>query len=160
MIKRSAILLILSAILILAGCGKSRTKVNQISPLTSPSGAYVLKMPIERVGRCHYWSLEIRDTVGNLLYKDKDTEEGGFPARFNVYWCREQPQKILPQASSSSGDPNEKNWPSKYCDSSKKNESDLPVTPVSLRGTPLGSLKSKEVTQPPFPYQEYVKQAA
>jgi hypothetical protein len=146
--------------ILLVGCRKRNVKQNQRTPLVSPSGAYVLKMPVEKVSGRHYWRLEIGDTSGNLLYKDNE----GFPARFNVYWCWEQPRKILPKASSSSGDPNEKVWPGKYGGNSKKNWSELPVArPVPPAGHFLQQRRiegsnTRNTRNTPFRYPDYVRE--
>ena len=130
-------------------CRQMESKPNQQSPSTSPSGLYVLRVPVvavedSRGKTLHFWMPEIADSSGKLPYKDNE----GFPARFNVYWCWdsedrvwlynsddgkvwfwEQPQRIAPKASHSFGDPDEANWTRNYWGYGKKNECGLDISP-------------------------------
>ena len=49
----------------------------------SPSGKYLLRLPIEPQGGIRVWKLTITDRTGKVLYKDDESRMGG---RFNVYW--------------------------------------------------------------------------
>lgn len=131
--------------ILVPGCRERADKQNQRTPLVSPSGAFVLKMPVERIAEYHYWRLEIRDTACNLLYKDKE----GFPARFNVYWCWDSidivwlynsddgkvyfysPQKTTQRSPSSLGDPDLTCWSKHFWGFGRRNECGLPVAPPS-----------------------------
>lgn len=74
-------------LLILAVFGpKPPQKPNQKTPSTSPSGAYVLTVPIKH--GC--WTVTISDPQGNVLYKD----ESDFMGHFNVYWCWDAEDKV------------------------------------------------------------------
>lgn len=64
-------------------CGGQYHKANQEQPLVSPSGKYVLTVPIERAAdKLHYWRVTISDVNGNVLFKD----DSQFVGRLNVYW--------------------------------------------------------------------------
>jgi hypothetical protein len=64
---------------------------NQTQPLVSPSGKYVLTVPITRSQKdigpigfgWPYWHVTIADQDGNILYAD---EEESFAGQFSVYW--------------------------------------------------------------------------
>ena len=69
--------------LVLGNCGGEYHKENQEQPLVSPSGKYVLTVPIEKAAdNLHYWRVTISDVNGNVLFKD-DSE---FVGQLNVYW--------------------------------------------------------------------------
>lgn len=64
---------------------KKQNSNNQVSPLVSPSGNYILAVPIveeNKNGFTTWWQIQISDKNNKLLYIDTE----GFPARFNVYW--------------------------------------------------------------------------
>jgi hypothetical protein len=71
------------------GCKPSPPSTNQISPSTSPSGQFVLTMPIQRhttnprYTNTSVWKVTISTPTGQLLYKD---EESTFVGMLNVYW--------------------------------------------------------------------------
>ena len=68
----------------------------QEQPLVSPSGKYVLTLPIEKAAdTLHYWRVTISDRNGNVLFKD-DSE---FPGRFNVYWTWDNADRVWLQNS-------------------------------------------------------------
>jgi hypothetical protein len=61
-------------------------QAGQESPLASPDGRWVAKVPLSAVpGRefATWWLPEIADADGALHYADPE----GFPGRFNVYWA-------------------------------------------------------------------------
>ncbi|NQT30527.1 MAG: hypothetical protein HQ596_08135 [Candidatus Saganbacteria bacterium] len=69
------------------------TKPNQTSPIYSESKKYILTVPMVKEKRdnyTHWWKVAISDSDKNLLYKD----EVGFPARFNVYWCWDENDRV------------------------------------------------------------------
>jgi hypothetical protein len=70
-------------VLVLGSCGGEYHKENQEQPVVSPSGKYVLTVPIETAAdKIRYWRVTISDVNGNVLFKD-DSE---FVGRLNVYW--------------------------------------------------------------------------
>ena len=77
----------------------SHQKPNKRQPLTSPSGKYVLTVPIERskVDRGplgfgeHYWYVTILDTNGNIVYRDIEED---FPGRFGTYWIWDEKDRV------------------------------------------------------------------
>ena len=77
----------------------SRRKPNQRQPLTSPSGKYVLTVPIERsrTGRgplgfgSPYWYVTISDQNGNVLYRDSEHD---FPGWFGTYWVWDEQDRV------------------------------------------------------------------
>jgi hypothetical protein len=75
-----------------SGCTR-KAKTNQRSPSTSPSGKYVLTVPIERdptVGNLRYWRVTISDTTGKQLHKDNSK----FIGALNVYWCWDSADRV------------------------------------------------------------------
>ena len=77
-------MLILTA-LVIAGCSPATQKPNQRTPSTSPSGKFVLTVPIEGdpINRnLPFWQVTISDTAGKQLYKD----DSAFIGTLNVYW--------------------------------------------------------------------------
>jgi hypothetical protein len=82
--------------LIAVGCQSRRSsrigtrrgaKPNQQQSLPSPSGAYVLTVPIGRNPNDRdlpFWRLTISDPRGSVLYEDTDSS---FVGHLNVYWC-------------------------------------------------------------------------
>ena len=79
-------------VVLLSGCrGPAYHKPFQDQPLVSPSGKYVLTVPIEKAADDRrYWRVTISDRNGNVLFKD-DSE---FPARFNVYWTWDNSDRV------------------------------------------------------------------
>ena len=70
-------------LLIFTSCYGDRSRPNQEEPLTSPSGKYVLTVPIETAQDSHrYWRVTISDRNGRVLYKD----DSRFVGNLNVYW--------------------------------------------------------------------------
>lgn len=82
--------------LLLFGCfprHEEEVLSRQISPVDSPSGRYVLTVPIveeNRDGFESFWKVTISDKNGHRLYVDEE----GFPARFNVYWNWDDEDRI------------------------------------------------------------------
>lgn len=76
------------------GCGpRPAVKSNQKTPSSSPSGKYVLTVPIERDPtdrNLPFWRVTISDTTGKLLYKD----DSKFIGTLNVYWCWDSADRV------------------------------------------------------------------
>ena len=78
-------------VLLCIGCGTNQPKRNQEQPLTSPSGKYVLTVPIETAQDTHrYWRVTIADTSGHVLFKD----DSRFVGNLNVYWCWDNNDRV------------------------------------------------------------------
>ena len=85
------LMLIFMLVLPLIGIDKSsRQEPNKRQSQVSPSGKYVLDVPIERSGERGlfgfgepYRHVIISDTKGNILYRDHRKD---FPGRFGTYW--------------------------------------------------------------------------
>jgi len=78
---------------LLAGCVQLPSKPNQRSPLVSPSGKYVLTVPLEqnpRRGNHTYWTVTISDSEKEALFKD----DSDFVALLNVYWCWDSEDRV------------------------------------------------------------------
>jgi hypothetical protein len=87
--RRCPLLLLLLALAF--GC-RLRTELpppNQQQPLTSPSGSYILTVPIEpnevnpTYQNTKVWKVTISRPGGDVLYKDEASEFVGY---LNVYW--------------------------------------------------------------------------
>lgn len=85
------------AILVLAmlvvSCSPPAPKPNQSTPSTSPSGKYVLTVPIERDPsdrNLPFWRVTISDATGKQLYKD----DSKFIGTLNVYWCWDSADRV------------------------------------------------------------------
>ena len=67
-------------------------KPNQKQGFTSPSGRYVLNVPIEEDSQAqrHYWRVTISDTNGTVLFKD----DAPLLGRFNVYWYWDKDDRV------------------------------------------------------------------
>jgi hypothetical protein len=79
--------------LLVAGCSPPPPKPNQRTPSTSPSGKYVLTVPIERDPtdrNLPFWRVTISDTTGKQLYKDNSK----FIGTLNVYWCWDSADRV------------------------------------------------------------------
>jgi hypothetical protein len=79
-----------------AGCSRQpkRPLANQRQPLPSPSGKYVLTIPIETGS--HFsspgvWKVTIRDSEGSVLYKDEGSD---FVGSLNVYWVWDDADRV------------------------------------------------------------------
>lgn len=86
-------LMIILATLVVAGCSPSPPKPNQRTPSTSPSGKFVLTVPIERDptdGNLPFWRVTISDTAGKQLHKD----DSKFIGTLNVYWCWDSADRV------------------------------------------------------------------
>jgi hypothetical protein len=78
-------------LLISTGCGADHPKPNQEQPLTSPSGKYVLTVPIETAQDGHrYWRVTIADASRHVLFKD----DSRFVGNLNVYWCWDDRDRV------------------------------------------------------------------
>ena len=78
------------------GCIPRKKPINQTQRLVSPSGKYVLTMPIEKSRNPQYSDIAVRkvtihDTAGNLEYKDEDSTMVG---NLNVYWAWDQKDRV------------------------------------------------------------------
>lgn len=72
-------------------CGRNYQNRNQEQPLSSPSGKYVLTVPIETVEDTHrYWRVTITDVNGHLLFKD----DSRFVGNLNVYWVWDEHDRV------------------------------------------------------------------
>ncbi len=75
---------------LLAACKPLPNKQNQIQNLSSPSGDYTLKIPIEknttnpRYSETGVWKVTIFDSSGTQEYKDEDSTMVG---NLNIYWA-------------------------------------------------------------------------
>lgn len=79
--------------LLVASCRPPAPKPNQRTPSTSPSGNYVLTVPIERDPtdrNLPFWRVTISDTAGKQLYKD----DSKFIGTLNVYWCWDSTDRV------------------------------------------------------------------
>ena len=86
-------LMIIFAALVINGCSTVPPKPNQRNPSTSPSGKFVLTVPIERDPtdrNLPFWRVTISDTTGKLLYKDDSKVIG----TLNVYWCWDSADRV------------------------------------------------------------------
>ena len=88
--KRQRYLVLLLPLALVFGCLQTQSlPPNQQQSLISPSGKYVLTVPIERnetnpeYYNTKVWKVTIFDQDGNLLYKDDESEFVGY---LNVYW--------------------------------------------------------------------------
>ena len=79
-----------------------RTKPSQMAnrrqPSTSPSGKYVLTVPIERARRPGllefgrpYWHVTISDPNGRVLYRDPEEH---YPGWFGAYWAWDEQDRV------------------------------------------------------------------
>jgi len=77
----------------------SHKKPNQRQPLTSPSGKYILTVPIERSKERRGWlgfgspyrHITISDPNGNVLYRDPEED---FPGWFGTYWIWDEEDRV------------------------------------------------------------------
>lgn len=86
---RTALFFVPSVVLVLVALAipKPPTLPNQVQPMPSPSGKYVLTVPTERNPNYHdheVWKVTISDTSGEVLYKDNSSECVGW---LNAYWA-------------------------------------------------------------------------
>ena len=121
-------------------------KPYQDQPLVSPSGKYVLTVPIE-IGPYNYsyWRLTISDVNGNVLFKD----DSDFMARFNVYWSWDNQDRVWLENSDNGntyywelGEQNQ--WRKFQCRYEKEQQSSSAGTSPELLPCTLSPLK-----QPP-----------
>ena len=86
-------LTIILAALVITGCGPVAPKPNKRTSSTSPSGKFVLTVPIERDPtdrNLPFWRVTISDTTGKQLYKD----DSKFIGTLNVYWCWDSADRV------------------------------------------------------------------
>jgi hypothetical protein len=95
-----SLLLVFMAISPFIKTGPSRhQKPNRRQPLTSPSGKYVLTVPIERSRKrgglldfgSPYRHVTISDPDGNVLYRDPKDD---FPGWFGAYWIWDEQDRV------------------------------------------------------------------
>jgi len=73
---------------------KPAPRPNQVTPQASPSGKYVLTMPIERnpaYRNLRVWRVTISDAQGKVLYKDDASKFGG---GYNAYWAWDEEDRV------------------------------------------------------------------
>jgi len=65
-----------------------------VQPLASPSGKYILTVPIERNPKdnnARVWKITIADSAGKQLYKDGSSK---FVGHLNVYWVWDENDRV------------------------------------------------------------------
>ncbi len=81
--------------LLAAGCSlREGAPANQQQPSRSPSGRYVLTVPIEAYSTqpgARMWRVTIHDTQGKLLYQDTISD---FVGNLNVYWTWDENDRV------------------------------------------------------------------
>ena len=81
----------------LAACAPSASRPNQTQGTTSPSGKYVLRLPIEpqttdpQYQGTRVWKVTILDTNGKVLYMDDESKMVG---NLNVYWGWDEQDRV------------------------------------------------------------------
>jgi len=120
-------------VVLLSGCrGPAYHKPFQDQPLVSPSGKYVLTVPIEQAAdNRRYWRVTISDRNGNVLFKD-DSE---FPGRFNVYWTWDNSDRVWLQNSDNGYTyywklDNENHWRRYQCDHGTSDSLPCSLSPI------------------------------
>ena len=118
---------------LISGCrGPAYHKPFQDQPLVSPSGKYVLTVPIEKAAdNRRYWRVTISDRNGNVLFKD-DSE---FPGRFNVYWNWDNSDRVWLQNSDNGYTyywklDNENHWRRNQCDQETSDSVPCSLSPI------------------------------
>jgi hypothetical protein len=90
-LMRTKYFLVFLVTLVFSSCGSSYQKPYQDQPLKSPSGKYVLTVPIEKAADKHdYWRVTIADTDGKVLFKD----DSRFVGNLNVYWTWDKEDRV------------------------------------------------------------------
>lgn len=81
---------------------ESKLPWNHLQPLASPSGKYVLTVPVEKdAGMASgMWRVTISDLDGNELYKDRDSEFVGY---LMSYWVWDAQDRVWLYDSDSGG---------------------------------------------------------
>ncbi len=81
--------------LLASGCSlREGTPANQQQPSRSPSGKYVLTVPIDTHSTqpgARMWRVTICDAQGKLLYQDAASD---FIANLNVYWMWDENDRV------------------------------------------------------------------
>ena len=83
--------------LVMACVQSTPVPLNQQQPLTSPSGSFVLSLPIEenwvnpQYDGTRVWKVTISDTEGDVLYKDHESELVGY---LKVYWIWDSDDRV------------------------------------------------------------------
>lgn len=83
---------VLCILLLLSGCSHTVEPLNQKQDVASPSQAYIasVKADLRAEGNV-YWSVEIENTAGNIVYKDTDKE---LMHTVPVYWVWDAADKL------------------------------------------------------------------
>jgi len=84
--KFKKIFLILLPVILLSGCRTKHSNEGQIQPLTSPTGEFIVEMPILKSNsRLDYpvWTPTIKDKLGNIVYSDNSSNLSGY---HKSYW--------------------------------------------------------------------------
>ena len=90
-VMKTKYLFCLLSLLVFTNCFDRQQRRNQVQPLTSPSGKYVLTVPIETAQDSHrYWRVTISDSNGRVLYKD----DSSFVGNLNVYWSWDKQDRV------------------------------------------------------------------
>ena len=88
---------ILPAVILFGFVCCKRRPANQAQHLISPSGQYVLTLPIEentrdpRYAKTGVWKVSIHDSMGVLEYKDEHSTMVG---SLNVYWAWDENDRV------------------------------------------------------------------
>jgi len=84
-------------VVFLAGCAPPAPKPNQRQGAVSPSGRYVVQVPVEGERSAsedsdpYVWVVTILDPDGTVLHRDEDSTFAGF---FNVYWLWDDSDRL------------------------------------------------------------------
>ena len=87
-------LLLFVVLFVLTGCARRPAPANHRQPLVSPSGKYVLTLPIERApayANARVWKVTISDRQGDVLYKDNTSTFVGY---LMVYWIWDAADRV------------------------------------------------------------------
>lgn len=97
-LTQSPYLILWLVVLVLSGCDQAnKPLVNHRQPLLSPSGRYVLTVPIEEnsvnpaYNQTKVWKITISDTEGRMLYTDEASEFVGY---LMVYWLWDREDRV------------------------------------------------------------------
>jgi len=95
MINRAIAAATLSMLVLSLPSCRDRQRASPRQPLVSPSGKYVLTVPIEehdKAGYAHrWWIVTIADAQGNRLYRDSDSRCSGW---HRAYWVWDSSDRV------------------------------------------------------------------